>query len=81
MMVIAALLWLQVQGIPAYTLWAPDGIDLATKDGAYPLQLGEDCEWLAPDMNVQLFPGTGGIAVLVSDDEELNVCHVFIGQP
>jgi hypothetical protein len=55
----------------------PDQIDLATDDGVVSIELGPGCDWVAPGLNVEYLPGSGGVGAIRPLDESA-LCNVDI---
>jgi hypothetical protein len=79
MMLFAFLLFAQtIVGLPAYTTVTPDGLVLATDTGRYTLELGYGCDDFMVDQNVELLPGSGGVAAITPPGATDSLCNVLI---
>jgi hypothetical protein len=67
-----------VKGFPAYTLTTSDGVVLATDTGRYVLEMGYGCNGYWIDQNVDLLPGSGGVAAIAPLGTTDTLCNVLI---
>lgn len=74
----AALFMQTVVGLPSYTVATPDGLVLATDTGRYTLELGYGCDNFMVNQNVELLPGSGGVAAIVAPSGTDTLCNVLI---
>jgi hypothetical protein len=84
MAALIAFVMLAQVSIPGYLTWLVPG-DYATTvlrvdDTNYELAFGAGCDAFAPDMEVQVVAGSGGVASL-SDADGNGQCNVLIGAP
>lgn len=76
-MLLALVLFAQVFVAPhAYLAGEPDA--LATLTGTYAIERGEGCENVVAPVNVELLPGSGGVAAIAPLGTDI-VCNIFIG--
>ena len=77
---LALALFAQVQAPRAYTIADtdnPDQVDLATENGLLSIELGPGCDWVAPDLNVEFLPGSGGVGAIRRFDAS-GLCNIDI---
>lgn len=81
---IALAMLAQQMWTPGILTWlVPGDYDttvLHLDDASYQVAFGAGCEGFAPDMDVQVVAGSGGVASL-SDADGNGLCNVLIGAP
>jgi hypothetical protein len=63
----------------AYTTGDIDQLGLATLNGRYSIELGQGCDDIGPGVNVELLPGSGGVAAIAPIGSD-QVCNVLIDE-
>lgn len=77
-MLIALVLLAQVLTTPhAYLIGDP--VALATTSGTYAVEFGQGCDEIMTLTNLELLPGSGGVAALAPLDGDV-VCNIYIGE-
>lgn len=74
-----ALLLSQLAPIRGYTTVDDTGVTLATPDGRYAVELGQGCDGMNVDENVDVYGGSGGIVTLAPADTDAQ-CSAFVSR-